>query len=123
MEVNPKTVYMREWRKTHPQASMLANRRAHCLRKERGLTDKERKDRIASVISWQKKFPEKVNAKQKVYYAVKTGKLKKESCWCGEKEVQAHHFDYSKPLEVEWVCQRHHEVADKVRQMSEETNR
>jgi hypothetical protein len=26
---------------------------------------------------------------------------------CGDK-AQAHHHDYSKPLEVEWLCQKHH---------------
>jgi hypothetical protein len=36
-------------------------------------------------------------------------KLKPEPCYlCGEKKVHAHHPDYSKPLEVFWLCQRCH---------------
>ena len=40
--------------------------------------------------------------------------IKKDSCeWCGSnQEIQCHHSDYSKPLEVLWVCKnchiRHH---------------
>ena len=43
-------------------------------------------------------------------YAVATGKLKKLPCSvCGtRKKVEAHHTDYTKPLEVVWLCQYHH---------------
>lgn len=68
---------------------------------------------------WQKKYPERVSARQKVYHAVKKGILIRKPCWCGETKVEAHHFDYTKPLDVEWVCPRHHEIADKIRQMAE----
>lgn len=41
--------------------------------------------------------------------AVKRGKLEKLPCQvCGALEVEAHHHDYSKPLEVTWLCSRHH---------------
>lgn len=35
------------------------------------------------------------------------GTLKRGRCWCG-RLGQAHHRDYSKPVEVEWLCHRHH---------------
>ena len=44
-------------------------------------------------------------------YYIKSGKLKKpDACSiCHEnKTVQAHHHDYSKPLEVEWLCAQCH---------------
>ena len=114
-----KREWMRKWRRDHPQASMIANKRAHDKRRLRQLTPEERKKRIASVVAWQKRYPEKVRARQKVYHAVKKGLLKRQPCWCGVVKVEAHHFDYSKPLEVEWRCKKHHEISDKVRQMAE----
>lgn len=36
------------------------------------------------------------------------GKLIPRPCACGCQEVEMHHSDYSKPLEVEWMCRRCH---------------
>ncbi len=27
---------------------------------------------------------------------------------CGEKQVEAHHEDHAKPLQVNWLCRKHH---------------
>lgn len=41
--------------------------------------------------------------------AVKRGILKEKPCEvCGSLKVQAHHTDYTKHLEVMWLCQKHH---------------
>lgn len=47
-------------------------------------------------------------ARNQVYYAVKTGRLTKEPCACGETKVEGHHPDYKKPLEVIWMCRQCH---------------
>jgi len=40
--------------------------------------------------------------------AQRRGKLKRKPCErCGGR-AQKHHDDYSKPLEVRWLCRRHH---------------
>lgn len=68
--------------------------------------------------------PEKVSARTIMYYAVKTGRLvKKESCEvCGDhtQGVEGHHTDYSKPLDVLWLCPVCHRQADKERQAQEQ---
>jgi ribosomal protein S27AE len=42
-------------------------------------------------------------------YAITIGKLLRGPCEkCGSEVTEAHHDDYSKPLEVRWLCQTHH---------------
>lgn len=59
------------------------------------------------------KYPEKNKARIILRYAVKIGKVKRGNCVsvfsdiCKGK-VEAHHPDYSKPLEVMWLCRKHH---------------
>lgn len=57
---------------------------------------------------WRKQNPEKYQAHLAVKKSLRHGVLKKKECAiCGDK-AQAHHEDYSKPLEVIWLCQTHH---------------
>ena len=45
----------------------------------------------------------------KVFRAVRKGLLTKRPCEvCGAVKVDAHHDDYTKPLEVRWLCREHH---------------
>ena len=40
---------------------------------------------------------------------LKRGKLTRQPCAeCGSEKSQMHHPDYSKPLDVVWLCRRHH---------------
>ncbi len=55
------------------------------------------------------KFPEKYKARYTLKNAVRLGKIKRGVCEvCGSVEVEGHHDDYSKPLEVRWFCHQHH---------------
>lgn len=59
--------------------------------------------------AWQDKHPEKRAAHKAVEYALKRGGLVKATCEvCAAERVEAHHIDYSKPLEVRWLCRSHH---------------
>lgn len=41
--------------------------------------------------------------------ALRKGTVKRGTCEeCGSFRVDGHHDDYSKPLEVRWLCRRHH---------------
>lgn len=42
-------------------------------------------------------------------HAIRKGRLVRLPCEkCGEPKTEAHHDDYSKPLEVRWLCRKHH---------------
>jgi hypothetical protein len=52
---------------------------------------------------------EKAKARKAAQRAVALGTLVREPCEvCSTEEVDAHHEDYSKPLEVRWLCRAHH---------------
>lgn len=54
------------------------------------------------------KHPGKDRAKNKVGNAIRDGRLKRLPCQvCGE-PAEAHHEDYRKPLDVQWLCFKHH---------------
>lgn len=55
--------------------------------------------------------PEKHRARVALNRAVMDGKISKQPCHCGEPKAQAHHDDYSKPLDVRWLCVKHHNEA------------
>lgn len=62
---------------------------------------------------WKQQNPEKVRAKARVEYAIRIGRLvRPEACsLCSKKGwIVAHHPDYSKPLEVQWVCNSCHRL-------------
>jgi hypothetical protein len=51
----------------------------------------------------------KANARSYLNVYIKKGLVKKLPCQvCGSLESQAHHDDYSKPLDVKWLCRDHH---------------
>ena len=47
-------------------------------------------------------------ARWAAHHAVASGKLVRVPCKCGEPKSEAHHPDYSKPLEVLWLCRPCH---------------
>jgi len=63
---------------------------------------------------WIKRNPEKRKAHSAVSNAIRDGKLKRLPCeLCYAEKAQAHHADYSKPLEVRWFCTECHAVIHK----------
>ena len=54
-------------------------------------------------------YPEKYRARYAVLQAKRTGALAPQPCSnCGVDKVEAHHSDYSRPLDVMWLCKTHH---------------
>lgn len=65
------------------------------------------KERIAKMVA---AVPDDVRrARAATHYAVKVGKIRKTLCEvCGAEKVEAHHLDYANPLNVMWLCRKHH---------------
>lgn len=77
---------------------------------------------------WARRHPEQVKARNTLRYALVKGELTRpDACErCGRHEdpgldgrpgIEAHHADYDKPLEVEWLCRLCHATADEERRM------
>src|SRR5260221_14377880 len=57
---------------------------------------------------YSKRNPIKMLARKKVYREKRAGRLKEAPCRCGSLKVEAHHPDHNFPLEIIWLCKRHH---------------
>ena len=64
---------------------------------------------IANATKHRKIHHQRVYARSKAAYALSTGKMIRKPCEvCGNPKSQAHHDDYTKPLDVVFLCFRHH---------------
>lgn len=69
--------------------------------------DKEKS--LEHTRKWKTENKEKDKAQHLLAYKIKRGEIKKQPCEvCGELKVDGHHEDYTKPLEVIWLCRQHH---------------
>lgn len=69
------------------------------------------KANMKHIQEWRSKNPERYKAQNAVNNALRDGRLKRASACqvCGAIfELHAHHADYSKPLDVLWVCPKCH---------------
>ena len=106
-----------EYKKAHPELRRLQDRRWRQNNRERDRANKDasRLRNMDTVVEgrrrWRVANPEKRQAHDRVKKAIQKGILvRPEKCQaCGVfKKVVAHHNDYSKPLEVDWLCQACH---------------
>jgi len=69
------------------------------------------------VAKYKKKNPDVVLAHNTVNNAIRAGTLVRKICEVKDCDVigQAHHDNYSKPLDVRWLCIEHHSKLEKQR--------
>lgn len=99
-------LYMKKTRKENPDEHRQRDR-------DRFHGDPRRRSAVyASVASWKTRNPEKRKAQNAVSHAIRDKRLSKQSCEvCGAQRAEAHHDDYSLPLNVRWLCKDHHVAA------------
>lgn len=87
------------------KADVATHRRKHI--KEIRAYDRSRGNRQdpSYMSMYRDSNPEKYRAHIAVGNAVRAGRLVRQPCEvCGRAEVHAHHDDYSRPLDVRWLC-------------------
>jgi hypothetical protein len=76
--------------------------------------DRERSktpERLAGILASQERHPVRLKARRLVHSAIAGGRLVRLPCEvCGNPKSEGHHPDYDKPLEVMWLCRRHHSL-------------
>lgn len=108
------------WQASHREQLNLAARARNARNAERNLELKRPSQRRhpQTKLNYQRArrqaFPEKLKAYNAVQRAVRAGEIIRptacENCH-EEKRLQAHHHDYSRPLDVFWLCQQCHKLA------------
>ena len=66
-------------------------------------------------FNWAQNHPDRRKASHIVGNALRRGLLKKTPCLvCGVENVEGHHPDYSRPMDVVWLCTPHHKEVHKI---------
>lgn len=104
-----KKAISREWRQTHPE-EVEEQRKKY---RERKIELSKTPEYKVSMARSRKKYiianPEKNQAHIILNNAIASGKITRKPCEkCGEAKAEGHHEDYSKPLEVIWLCRKCH---------------
>jgi len=112
---NPDKVreWNRQYRERHPEEireSRRKSQRKYGRNNKELLTERKRE--------WRKENRDKNRARELLQYAIRKGMIiRPEICSeCGKKKkwIDGHHEDYSKPLEVDWLCRRCHKKREKM---------
>jgi hypothetical protein len=94
--------HSRKWRENNREAHGVMNRKWNSEHPDQ---------RKASSARFKKSHPQRNRAHSMLSWAVKNGKIQKQPCRdCGAVTVDGHHDDYSKPLDVIWLCKLHHQA-------------
>lgn len=92
--------YDRKRRELNPDKVRISSRKSY---------QKHRDERLLWQAAYREKFPEKCKARMAVIIKIRKGTITRQPCEiCGKPNAEAHHPDYSKPLEIKWLCSLHH---------------
>jgi hypothetical protein len=95
--------YMRQYclnMSTEKRHEVIANRQKQTTEQNQARHARRKADPVYSV---------KRKARTTASNAIRDGHLLRQPCEiCGNAATDAHHEDYTKPLEVRWLCRAHH---------------
>jgi len=65
--------------------------------------------KFPSQAKWRQGNPKATWAHQSLRSALKRGLIIQQPCKvCGDLDAEAHHSNYDRPLDVDWLCRLHH---------------
>jgi hypothetical protein len=72
-------------------------------------TDNGKLAYMKALRKYRAKYPNRYKARYTLEHALSAGKISKTACFeCGCNKVEAHHVHYDLPLDVVWLCKKHH---------------
>lgn len=110
--------WCKKCRKIETKIYFLKNREK--LSSQKKIAELKRPEQIAANrkrarLKYIETNPYKTESRRQTRFAIRNGLLPRKPCKiCGNPISEAHHADYSKPLEVDWMCRKHHRAWHRV---------
>ena len=111
-----KKVWTKEYRKEYMSNWRKKNRNKICVYFKKWRSENRKKIREYMRQDHKWRYHNQEGEKEKHLIRIKTANIikKKEPCIiCGSLEVERHHPNYSKLLEIIWLCDKHHKIIHK----------
>ena len=119
-----RTLPVTHYHRDHTRKDGLCQICRDCV-SERDRRAYESGDQLATRLGACERSPTRRNAYAATMAALKAGRLKRPDrcggcgCHASLRRIEAHHHDYSKPLDVIWLCTRCHRRIDMLRREQE----
>lgn len=96
---------------------LLGLMKKHSYKKSSKARQSERKSKVKAAMA----NPLKARCKWNTKHYIRKGWLKKQPCQiCNEQKTHAHHSDYNRPWDVQWLCSAHHRAWHRVFRATDE---
>jgi hypothetical protein len=100
---------LKEARRYYQKNKLRIKERIRLYHKKYDKTEQAKLSVKRRTYTAMEKYPEKYKARYTLRNAVAKGIIERKPCIvCGNPKSHGHHEDYSKPLEVIWLCHQHH---------------